>query len=405
MKMPTIANYNQFNGTHWETGSVRNFFAQRGFTAPHTGKAYSEALLMGVSGGAIMGYFTFLYKGYDSQCNILTRNTFDPLEKMLSRLGVVQTIKHTSKPERAVKILEDTLEGGQPAIVWADMWGLPYNLLPWDEGMWGALPLIVYGYEPEEGRVFIADRARVPLTVSTGELAAARGRIKKNKYRLLTLEAPVPEKLASAVRLGICDTIQLFTEKPPKGSKNNFGLNAYQFWAKMLRQPKQRPSWEKQFPAGLPMYTGLASAYNFSCLFGKGNDQDAERGLYADFLDEAALLLKIPALNESAELFRTAASVWQQLPGVLLPDEVQPLGESRELMLRKHTLFLEQGSAAKEEIETINTRLGAIHAGMTTDFPLTQEEVEAFRERLAQQILVIHDAEATAVQSLQDALA
>ena len=38
--MPTIANYNQFDGTHWETGSVRSFFAQRGFIAPHTGKPY-----------------------------------------------------------------------------------------------------------------------------------------------------------------------------------------------------------------------------------------------------------------------------------------------------------------------------------------------------------------------------
>lgn len=402
--MPAIANYKQFEGTHWETGSVRNFFAQRGFTAPHTGKAYSEAFLMGVSGGATMGYFTFLYKGYDPQCNILTRNTFDPMEKMLSRLGVVQTIKHTSKPERAVKILVDTLESGQPAIVWADMWGLPYNLLPHDEGMWGALPLIVYGYEPQEDKVFIADRARVPLTVSTGELAAARGRIKKNKHRLLTLDAPVPEKLASAVRLGICDAVQLFTEKPPKGSKNNFGLNAYQFWAKMLRQPKQRLSWEKQFPAGLPMYAGLTSAYNFAFLFGKGTEQDAERGLYADFLDEAALLLRLPTLHESAELFRAAAAIWQQLPTSLLPDEVQPFGESRELMLRKHTLFLEQGSAAKEEIETINARLGAIHAAMTSDFPLTQEEVGAFRERLAEGVLAIHDAEATAVQSLQDAI-
>lgn len=358
--MPTIANYNQFGGTHWETGSVRNFFAQRGFTTPHTDKYYSEALLLGVGGGAAMGYFTFLYQGYDPQCNILTRNTFDPLDKMLSRLGVVQYIKHTRKPQRAENILVDTLEEGQPAIIWADMWSLPYNALPWDKGMWGAFPLVVYGYEPQEDVVTIADRARVPLTVTTGELAAARGRIKKFKYRLLTLDAPVHEKLASAVRLGICDTIQLFTEKPPKSSQNNFGLNAYKFWAKMLHQPKQRLSCEKQFPAGLPMYAGLTSAYNFAFLFGKGSDQDAERGMYADFLDEAALLLEIPALNTAAAQFRAAATVWQQLPASLLPDEIQPFVESRKLMLRKHTIFLERGDAALDEIQAINVRLSEI---------------------------------------------
>ena len=209
--MPTISNYNQFTGRHWETGSVRNFFAQRDFSAPHTGQPYSEAFLLGASGGVVMGYFTFLYEGYDPQCNILTRNTFDPLDKMLSRLGVVQNLKQTAKPQRAVDIVVDTLEGGQPAIVWADMWSLPYNALPADEGMWGAFPLVVYGYEPAEDAVTIADRAGAPLTVTIEEFAAARGRIKKIKHRLLTLEAPVEEKLASAVRLGICDTIQLYT--------------------------------------------------------------------------------------------------------------------------------------------------------------------------------------------------
>jgi len=402
--MPTIANYSQFDGTHWETGTVRNFFAQRGFSAPHTGKPYSEALLLGASGGIVMGYFTFLYKGYDPQCNILTRNTFDPLDKMLSRLGVVQNIQQTAKAQRAEKILIDTLEEGQPAIVWADMWSLPYNALPWDKGMWGAMPVIVYGYEPEEDVVRIADRARVPLTVTSGELAAARGRIKKFKHRLLTLEAPVHEKLAAAVRLGICDTIQLFTEKPPKGSKNNFGLNAYQFWAKMLRQPKQRLSWEKQFPAGLPMVAGLTSAYEFSSLFGKGGDEDGERGMYADFLDEAALLLENRSLKEAAAQFRTAAAVRQQLPATLLPDEMEPFGETRQLMLRKHMLFLEKGGGGLEEIQAINARLGAIREGISSDFPLAQAEVEAFRERLAEQILAIHDAEATAVQALQDAM-
>ena len=93
------------------------------------------------------------------------------------------------------------------------------------------------------------------------------------------------------------------------------------------------------------------------------------------------------------------------LPGSLLPDDIQPFAESRELMLRKHTLFLEQGGAALEEIEAIGSRLNEIRAAMEGDFPLTQEEVEVFRKRLDGQILAIHDAEATAVQALQDATA
>jgi hypothetical protein len=61
--MPKLKDYNQFNGRHWETGTVHNYFAYTGVKAPHTGQPYSEALLMGVSGGAVMGYFSFAYEG------------------------------------------------------------------------------------------------------------------------------------------------------------------------------------------------------------------------------------------------------------------------------------------------------------------------------------------------------
>ena len=403
--MPTVEDYDQFAGRHWETGSVHNFFTQRGFRAPHTGQPYSEALLLGVSGGITVGYFKFAYEGYDPQCNILTRNTFDPLDTMLSRLGVEQHVERTGSARRAEQILVDTLQEGVPAIVWADMWRLPYNALPEEEGMWGAFPIVVYSYEPQQAVVKIADRATVPLTVTPEELAAARGRIKKEKYRLLTLGPPNEEKLASAVQMGIWDTIRLFTEKPPKGSKKNFGLTALRFWAQMLREPKKRDSWEKWFPPGVPMYAGLTSAYNFAFLFGKGRQQDAERGLYASFLEEAATLLQRPALRQVADRFRASADVWRQLPQVLLPDEVASFRQSRELMWRRHASFLERGNAALPEMRRSDEELAAIRQSMADAFPLDQEEVVAHRQRLAQHILAIHDAEEEAVQALQAAMA
>ena len=49
----------QFTGRHWETGSIHNAFAMQGIKAPHTGRPYSEALLLGISGGIPFGDFTF----------------------------------------------------------------------------------------------------------------------------------------------------------------------------------------------------------------------------------------------------------------------------------------------------------------------------------------------------------
>jgi hypothetical protein len=232
--MPLLDSYEQFDGLHWETGSVRNYLAAVGAKAPHTGRPYTEALLMGISGGAVMGYFSFAYAGYDPHVVILTRNTFDPLDTLLARLGIVQAVQQTSKPERAVANLTEALTDGTPAIVWADQYTLPYNALPPDAGMWAMLPILVYGYDQQQDTVWIADRARVPLTVTTAELAAARARAKNAKYRLLTLDHPDPEKLRSAVTAGIWDSIKLYTEAPPKGAAHNFGFAAYRHWAELL---------------------------------------------------------------------------------------------------------------------------------------------------------------------------
>ena len=401
--MPILADYQQFEGLHWETGTVRNYYDYRGVLAPHTGKPISEALLMGISGGAVMGYFSFAYKGYDPHVVILTRNTFDPLDRLLQRLGIVQNVVQTASARKAESNLLDTLEAGVPAIVWADSYSLPYNALPADEEMWQMMPIVVYGFDQSQDKVWIADRARVPLHVTTAELAQARSRVKKTKHRLLTLERPNPDKLVPAVQLGIWDCIKLFTEAPPKGSKNNFGFAAYQRWADLLTRPKMRLSWEKEFPAGSKMYAGLTSAFSHIMLFGK--EGGAERLLYADFLDEASVLLDKVDLRQVAGGFRESAQLWDQLAESLLPDSVTPFGETRRFMLQRKKLFLEQGIEARDEILAIDGRLDQIKSEMAADFPLDQAGVVAMREDLRSSVLGIHDLEKNTIAALQDVMA
>ena len=402
--MTVLQDYAQFGGRHWETGSVHNYYAYRGVRAPHTGKPYSEAFFLGVSGGIAMGYFTFSYQGYDPQCNILTRNTFDPLDTLLSRLGVVQHVEQTALPQRAESILLDTLADGPPAMVWADMWSLPYTGLVRDEAMWGAMPILVFGVDRANGQVLIADRAHVPLTVSIAELAAARGRIKKDKHRLLTLEAPDTDKLAMAVRQGIQACINLFTEKPPKGQVTNFGLAAYRFWAEMLTNPKGRTSWAKVFPPGLDMYAGLTSAFSLGFLFGKGQARDGERGLYAEFLEEAAVVLDKPALREAAAGFRASGEAWQGLGQALLPDRIEPFGQARRLMEQRHQAFLELGNAGLTQRREMDAQLAGLRTAVAKEFLLTEGEAGALREEIAAQVLRVHDLEAQALVALRGAL-
>jgi hypothetical protein len=95
--MATLTDYNQFDGHHYETGTVHNYLAFTGARAPHTRNPYSEALLLGVSGGIVTGYFTFAYKGHDPHVALLTRNSFDPFDTMLSRRGVERDVRQTNK--------------------------------------------------------------------------------------------------------------------------------------------------------------------------------------------------------------------------------------------------------------------------------------------------------------------
>ncbi|MFN8464994.1 MAG: BtrH N-terminal domain-containing protein [Caldilineaceae bacterium] len=400
--MPRLEDYRQFDGLHWETGSVRNYLAAVGAKAPHTGQPYSEALLMGISGGAVMGYFTFAYTGYDPHVVILTRNTFDPLDTLLARLGVVQTRKQTTNPEKAVANLTDTLADGTPAIVWADHYTLPYNALLRDAGMWAMLPVLVYGYEQQQDTAWIADRARVPLTVTTGELATARGRAKNAKHRLMTLDHPDPEKLPSAVTAGIWDCIKLYTEAPPKGAAHSFGIAAYQHWADLLVQPKLRQSWAKEFPPGPKLYNGLRTAFEHVAIFGK--DGNAERVKFAQFLDEAGVILRKPPLQHVADQFRRSGQAWDALGCALLPDSIPELGETRRLLLQRHHGFLARGSAALPEMQQIDKRLAALRQEMTTDFSLSGAEVQELCAVASEHVLQIRDIEAKAVAELSQVM-
>ena len=399
-------NFDRFDGRHWETGSIRNALALQGVVAPHTGQPFSEALLLGVSGGITFAYFTFEYKGYLPHLALLTRNTFDPFQTILERLGIAQDIRQTNKAEIAEKNLIEALEGGLFPILWADEFSLPYNDLSYNNTMWVMFPILAVSMEGKN--VLVADRSSQPLHVSMGELTKARGRVKEDRFRLISLDAPQPAKLAVAVSKGIYQCLQLFTEKPPRGAAHNFGFAAYERLADLLVNTRNRQSWERFFEPGVRMYHALAGAVGqpgaYSWVQTWGSAPGAERGLYADFLDEAAVILKKPALKATAVQFRESYSLWCEFADALLPDTVPVLGESKHLIQRKHTLFLEQGDSALPEIKKINARLNELLAQSETGFPLTRAEAADFRAHLRDILLKISAAEQRAVDSLQHAI-
>jgi hypothetical protein len=403
--MPTL-NCGPFEGRHYETGTLRNALACRGARAPHTGQPYSEALLLGVSGGIAFGYFTFEYKGYLPHVALLPRNTFAPFDTMLERLAIPHEVQQTTNPDQGEAKLIAALDAGQPAVVWADRFSLPYTRLPWDDHNWMVITLLAHGYEGDD--VLVADRSCQALRVPRAALRKARGRVKEDRHRLMTIEPPNEAKLPAAAQKGIWQCISLFTEAPPRGAKDNFGFAGYDKLAKMLTNTRHKMSWARQFEPGSRMFHALAGstaqpgAYDWIMSFGAA--PDAERGLYADFLDEAALILERPQLGEVAEQFRAAAGEWRGLATAMLPDEVPLFGETRRLHDRRNEAFVAQGDGAGEEIERINARLEAIAREVGEAFPLSEAQAAEMRQGLAERIERIRDVEREAVEALQKAM-
>src|SRR4051812_16288350 len=98
-----------FFGRHYETGTIVDALAAMGARDPKTGKAYSEALALGASGGIAFGYFVFEYKGHLPHVALLTRNTFAPFERTLDNLAIKRDARETTDGARAEKNLRAEL--------------------------------------------------------------------------------------------------------------------------------------------------------------------------------------------------------------------------------------------------------------------------------------------------------
>ncbi len=400
--MPTLENFTQFEGRYWDTAAIRNALDYQGAKAPHTGEPYSEAMLLGISGGIAFGYFTFHYQGYDPQVNLLTRNTFEPMERIFNRLKVPRELPRSANADKARQNLIDALAEGYAPVASPDGSLLPYNAIAYDEANWYTMPLVIYGYEPDKGEAYISDRSRVSLTVGADDLDKARGRIKKERHALLLLAAPDGSKLADAIRQGLDDCIKLMTEKPPKGSAKNFGLRALGHWAEMLEKTS-RGSWAKEYPTGRPLLAALTTAYTFlGPAFGK--TVQAERDVYADFLDEAAQVLESTALTDVAGKYRDAGQAWQSLLDSLLPKDAPLLGDAREAIDRKTELFIESGAAHLDEIIAERDRLESLKTASENDFPLSAGEISDLRADIRDKVLRAHEAEEAAIVALKAAI-
>ncbi len=386
--------YNQFGGKHHETAALRNVLAHGGVVAPHTEQPFTEALLFGIAGGiaAAHAVFTIAYQ----PCFIpIWRNMGHFALTVADKLRLTIHLSETTSGRLSETALKQFLAGGDPVMVWGDMASMPYHALPAEWVRFFRHVFVVYGYDEDADKIMVADRACVPLTITHTQLHASRSAIGYFKRRLAVIEPPdevvgLEQAALDGMRV-VCQNMIA-----PHGRRS--GLKGLEQWAAMLVGRKSKLAWPQLFTAPALLFDSLQSVYYFGEMRGTGGG--AFRQMYADFLDEAAVITARPGLHDVADLYRECAAAWTALAEAALSDDIALLGEARGLIAERTTLYEAHGQAALEQMNRITDQLWEIRTALERNNQPSQPEVDALLANLREHVLRVHRAEQEAVELL-----
>lgn len=398
--MPTLPNYDLFAGLHPETATLHHALAYAGVTAPHTSQPYSEAMILGVGGGLGAGYILWEFKEHNRRVIVLgfRKDWQYPVRYMQTvcdRLGVQASIFETGGRNAADKHLRSALDAGQAAITWVDRAHMPYYQLPDSLKGYAGHIVIVYGLDSDS--IQLADLGPTALTVPASVFADARARISSYKNRVMVIHGLNDDAvdLPGAIMAGLQDCVAHLS-----GSSDSFSLPTLRKWGRLVDDGKNAKGWRKVFADRLGLYSTLTSIFESVVLAGHGGD--GLRGLYADFLDEAAPLVERPALHDVAATYRDLAAQWVDLAESALPD-MAPFAETKQLLRERQALRFAQGDAAMSAMQPLTDQLDAMSEELNLDFPLNDAGIDALFATLSTKLGAIYEAEVAAVRQLQSA--
>ena len=396
-----IDTYTQFGGKHPETATIANVLANQGFVSPHSGRPFSEAMILGIAGGLGCGYILWEFEKYDAAILVMGfqnrwNYTVDFMQNLCDRLGVSAEFQETGGQKTAQKQLEAALEAGIAPIAWIDQESLPYFYL---RPMYnGCFSHFVTAFGLEEGQVWVDDRARKPVLVEADDFAKARARIGSYKNRLLLLESNGGElDVAAAVTAGIEDCIEHLGR-----DSQTFAIPVYQKWAKMMTDTKNKKGWPVVFKDGKGLYSTLRSIHEGIKLF--GTDGGGLRTMYSNFLSEAAPILNNNALNDAAERYKALGQLWAAFADAVLPERIQPLGETRKLLAQKYAVYNEKGGEGLDEVGELSGQLTDLEIELNSNMPLSAAETNVLFAEMQEHLYGLYTAEKAALDTLKAAI-
>ncbi|MEV0385430.1 BtrH N-terminal domain-containing protein [Nonomuraea sp. NPDC050643] len=358
------------------------------------GMAVSEPMVFLAGGGIGAGYILWEFRHDESRHVVLGfRNLWQYHErwmgKTLGRLGVPYDEHHTSGVRAAGERLAAELDAGRPCVVLPDRFHTGYWQLPAALDGHGGHPVVAY--RRDEGGVYLDDRGQAPIRVPRERFDAARGRVGSYKNVLHVLgEAKLTEAaLAGAAREGLRDCAEHLS-----AASDSFSLPAWRKWARLLVDTRNAKAWPKVFADRRGLADALLSVWEGAEPV--GIDGGNLRDLFADALDEAALLLDRPGLAELGGRFREIHGLWHELAEAALPAEVPEFARIRELTAAIKESVMADGTAGGPEAARAAEELWAARAA-ANDSLATLADTGPLFTGLSSRITAIHEAERDAI--------
>ncbi len=374
-----VDGFSIFGGKHCETSALRKVFGYRGLEV-------SEEMLLGLGGGIgfIYWYMKMMAAPFIGTRSGGKEHAF--VRNICRRLGIGVEIVETGSARKGYMNLKAVLDQGEPAVVYGDMVYLPYFAIP-EVAHFGGHAFVVYGIDEDADEVLISDCAKTPLSVSTSDLAKARG--SKHipyppKHRVLRMSHP---KRSIIRKSAIYEAIRECCEKMLTPPIKNIGIPGMKKWSGLVLK------WPEQF-SGFSLYGCLMNTYMFIEISGTGGS--AFRPMYARFLDEAADLTGVAGLAEAADMFRTSGVKWSAIANTAMPESNALLARVRELIAEKSRIFEEQGQQALGEMRRIQSELNEIQQQVECGLGPVNDILSS----LQKEMLACVDAEAKAFRFL-----
>ena len=384
-------------GVHPDTAALAHVLA-------HGGAKLSEAMVLGIGGGLGAGYILWEFEKHDAADLVLgfRREWQYPgrwAMRVLERLGVPARLHETSGARAAAAHLEVALAAGTPALTWIDRQVAGWWHLPTYLECHGGYPVVTYAQAGDQ--VFVDDRTLAPLSIPRDRLAAARARVPSYKHRLIVPEptGALDERTVSrAVLAGLHDQVEHLSRR-----SDSFSLPAWRRWARMLTDTRNEKAWSRVFAQRPGLVSALLSV--FEGIEPLGTYGGHLRGLYADFLAEAAVVLEAPALRGRAEDWRAIAAQWHDAAEAALPLDVPAFAALRDALAGVYEPVVSEGDAGWEESSRAAERLWELQAELDAALPLEPGAVDSLLADLARRVDAVFTAESEAIARLGGALA